>query len=64
MLSAVVSLTLVPMMCALMMRLAAEQSRSRFGARPSAASIAIIAEYDRGLDWVLDHQALMLVVAS
>jgi multidrug efflux pump len=61
--SAVVALTLVPMMCAKILRhhpqsemsLAARQSQQWFD--------ALIAQYGRLLNWVLDHQALTLLVA-
>jgi multidrug efflux pump len=62
-LSAVVSLTLVPMMCALMMRRAPSESQSRIGRAAERGFQALIDEYDRGLGWVLDHQALVLLVA-
>jgi multidrug efflux pump len=62
-LSAVVSLTLVPMMCALMMRHRPDESRSRIGRAAERGFQFMIDEYDRGLGWVLDHQALTLAVA-
>jgi multidrug efflux pump len=62
-LSAVVSLTLVPMMCALMMRRAPSESQSRIGRAAERGFQSIIDAYDRGLTWVLDHQALTLAVA-
>ena len=62
-LSAVVSLTLVPMMCALIMRRRSGESQSRIGRAAERGFQAIIDEYDRGLSWVLDHQALTLAVA-
>ena len=62
-LSAVVSLTLVPMMCALMMRHRPDELRSRFDRAAERVFSSSIDEYDRGLDWVLDHQALALIVA-
>jgi multidrug efflux pump len=63
-LSAVVSLTLVPMMCALMMRHRPDESRSRIGRAAERGFQFIVDEYDRGLGWVLDHQALVLIVAT
>jgi multidrug efflux pump len=55
--SAVVSLTLVPMMCARLLRRRPEaQRRSRWFER-------LTGEYDRGLRWVLDHQNVTLAVA-
>jgi len=67
-LSAVVSLTLVPMMCA---RLLSERPHdthatglfARWSARTEAATEAVIAAYGRGLDRVLRHQGLTLIVA-
>ena len=62
-LSAVVSLTLVPMMCALIMRHRAEESRSRISALAERGFQRIIEGYDATLGWVLDHQTLILLVA-
>ena len=61
--SAVVALTLVPMMCAKILRhrhpsemsLVAQKNRQWFD--------ALIAQYGRLLTWVLDHQPLTLLVA-
>jgi multidrug efflux pump len=77
--SAIVSLTLVPMMCAKLLRRRAppdettdrEQRRALPGTAEMSGAYdrtqrwfdAAIAEYGRLLDWVLDHQALTLVVA-
>ena len=61
--SAVVSLTLVPMMCAKLLRPESEQ-RHGWVARKSAAFFdRVIAQYGRLLNWVLDRQALTLLVA-
>jgi multidrug efflux pump len=65
--SAVVSLTLVPMLCAKMLR-----SHEESGARPRSAIArkseqlfdAVIAGYDRWLTWVLAHQPLVLWIAT
>jgi multidrug efflux pump len=62
-LSAVVSLTLVPMLCALMIRHRPEHARNRFDVAAERGFERIIAAYDRGLGWVLDHQRLTLAVA-
>src|SRR3984885_10084597 len=62
-LSAVVSLTLVPMMCALIMRHNPEASRSRISLAAERGFLRVIDAYDRTLQWVLNHQALVLVVA-
>ena len=62
-LSAVVSLTLVPMLCALMVRHRPENTRNRFDLAAERGFNWIIGRYDRGLTWVLDHQGLTLIVA-
>jgi multidrug efflux pump len=62
-LSAVVSLTLVPMLCALMVHHRPEQTRNRFDLAAERGFDWIIARYDRGLIWVLDHEGLTLLVA-
>ncbi|HWA92696.1 MAG TPA: multidrug efflux RND transporter permease subunit [Rhizomicrobium sp.] len=54
--SAVVSLTLVPMLSAKLLRHRGEERRSPWFQR-------IVGEYDRLLKWVLDHQPLTLIVA-
>jgi multidrug efflux pump len=71
--SAVVSLTLVPMMSARWLKAgddkadeAAEPGASplkRFAARARGFFDWVIGRYDRGLVWVLDHQGLTLLVA-
>ena len=55
-LSAVVSLTLVPMMCALILRHRPESARNRLDLAAERGFDWIIRQYDRGLTWVLDHQ--------
>ncbi len=62
-LSAVVSLTLVPMLCALMIRHRPENARNRFDLAAERGFDRMIGAYDRGLVWVLDHQGLTLTVA-
>jgi multidrug efflux pump len=62
-LSAVVSLTLVPMMCARILRRKAERSPSRFERISEGAFDRTLAAYERGLKWVLGHQRLTLTVA-
>jgi multidrug efflux pump len=65
--SAVVSLTLVPMLCAKMLR-----SHDEAKARPQSALARkseqifddVIAHYDRWLTWVLRHQTLVMWVAT
>jgi len=61
--SAVVSLTLVPMLCARLVRHRPDAERSRFDLAAERAFTWTIARYSRGLDWVLDRQAATLVVA-
>src|SRR5579883_481126 len=61
--SAIVSLTLVPMMCAKLIRHYSEAERSWFDIRAERVFEAIIAVYDRALNWVLDRQPLTLAVA-
>jgi multidrug efflux pump len=61
--SAVVSLTLVPMLCAKLLRHRSEQKQTEFGRRSQAAFDRVISEYGRLLTWVLDHQPLTLAVA-
>jgi len=62
--SAVISLTLTPMMCAKMLRPAhsahAAEDASENG---SGLFVRVLAGYARSLDWVLQHQNLTLVVA-
>jgi multidrug efflux pump len=60
--SAVVSLTLVPMLCALMIRHRPENTRNRFDLIAERGFDRIIGTYDRGLTWVLDHQVLTMIV--
>jgi multidrug efflux pump len=62
-LSAVISLTLVPMMCALIVQHRPEHTRNRFDLAAERGFEWIIGEYDRGLTWVLEHQGLTLIVA-
>src|ERR1700734_2450394 len=61
--SAVVSLTLVPMMCAKLIRHHPESERSGFDVHAERTFDAIIAVYGRALNWVLDRQPLTLIVA-
>jgi multidrug efflux pump len=61
--SAVVSLTLVPMMCARLVRHRPEAERSRFDLAAERGFNWVIGRYDRSLTVVLDHQALTLLVA-
>jgi multidrug efflux pump len=61
--SAVVSLTLVPMLCAKLLRHRTEQEESRLSRRSQELFNRVISEYGRLLNWVLDHQPLTLAVA-
>jgi multidrug efflux pump len=61
--SAVVSLTLVPMMCARLVRHRPEAERNRFDLAAERGFNWVIGRYDRSLNVVLDHQGLTLLVA-
>jgi len=61
--SAFVSLTLTPMMCARLLRPEAEESHGRLYAMTERFFDGMLAAYDRGLRWVLGHQRLTLWVA-
>ena len=59
--SAVVSLTLTPMMCARLLRPEREQ-QSRFSRLAGQGFDHVIAKYERALDWVLERQPATLLV--
>ena len=61
--SAIVALTLVPMMCARLVRHRPEQQRSRFDMQAERAFNWVVERYDRSLNIVLDHQPLTLLIA-
>ncbi len=61
--SAVVSLTLVPMMCAKLIRHHPDAERSSFDRNAERVFDATIELYGRALNWVLDRQPLTLLVA-
>jgi multidrug efflux pump len=61
--SAVVSLTLTPMMCARLLRHKTPEQQSRFYKRSERVFQKIIDFYDRTLSWVLKHQTATLAVA-
>ncbi len=61
--SAIVSLTLVPMLCARLVRHRPDSERNRFDLRAEHAFNWVIGRYDRALNVVLDHQPLTLLVA-
>jgi len=64
MISAIVSLTLVPMMCARLVGHRPDAERSRFDLAAERGFNWIIDRYDRALNNVLDHQPLTLLVAA
>jgi multidrug efflux pump len=61
--SAIVSLTLVPMMCAKVLRHVREEDMSWFMRQTQYLFDRIIHRYGIWLDWVLDRQSLALLVA-
>src|SRR5208337_803896 len=61
--SAVVSLTLVPMMCAKLVRHHEPEEVAAWSRRTGAFIDGVIARYGTMLSWVLDRQALTLGVA-
>ncbi len=61
--SAVVSLTLTPMMCARLLRHRRPEEQSRLYHASERAFERVIAAYGRTLEWVLGHQTATLVVA-
>jgi multidrug efflux pump len=62
--SAVVSLTLVPMLCAKMLRQQSPREHAKKAAKGPSWFDRVIAQYGRMLNWVLDRQALTLIVAT
>ncbi len=62
--SAVVSLTLTPMMCARLLRHTPEAEQGRFYRRSGAFIDRVIARYGVLLNWVLDRQRATLLVAA
>jgi multidrug efflux pump len=62
--SAVVALTLVPMMCARLLRRAPAQGSWRIARWSERMTERVIAAYGSSLDWVLGRQAATLVVAG
>jgi len=61
--SAVVALTLVPMMSARWLGRHSDAEQSRVGRRSQAIFDDVMGRYERGLDWVLDRQKATLIVA-
>ena len=62
--SAIISLTLTPMMCAKMLRSQHNQQKDRFYVVSGQFLDRITAFYAKRLDWVLEHQGATLVVAA
>jgi multidrug efflux pump len=63
-LSGIVSLTLVPMLCARLLKKQSDRRPSRFERLSEGLFDRTLASYERGLRWVLRHQALTLIVAT
>ena len=61
--SAIVSLTLVPMLCGKVLRHVHEEDMGWFMRKTQEGFDWIIARYGVALDWVLDHQPITLIVA-
>jgi multidrug efflux pump len=62
--SAAVSLTLVPMLCARLLHHRERSTRSGWDLKAERGFQSIIDRYGRGLEWVLDHEAFTLGVAG
>ncbi len=62
--SAVVSLTLTPMMCGRLLRPARDEHPGRIARASEAAFEWLLAGYRRSLAWTFRHETLMLVVAG
>jgi len=60
--SAVVSLTLTPMMASRLLRAKGDERHGRLYRSSERGFERVLRGYDRGLGWVLDHWTLMLVV--
>jgi multidrug efflux pump len=63
-LSAVISLTLTPMMCARLLKSKAEEKRGRFYEASERIFNRVVDFYGRTLRWVLDRQRTTLLVAA
>ncbi|MDQ2989050.1 MAG: efflux RND transporter permease subunit, partial [Pseudomonadota bacterium] len=61
--SAVVSLTLVPMMSARWLRSHADEKPNKIAVKTQAFFDSVIKRYDTSLNWVLERQGLTLIVA-
>jgi multidrug efflux pump len=62
--SALVSLTLTPMMCARLLRAESEEKHGRFFRVTERFFKRMLDAYDRSLQWVLQHQRFTLAVAA
>jgi multidrug efflux pump len=62
-LSAIVSLTLVPMMCARILKQHKPENESKLMRKTQEAFDRLIEAYGKALSWVLDHSRLTLLVA-
>jgi multidrug efflux pump len=62
--SAIVSLTLTPMMCARLLRHVPEEKQGRFYHASGQFYDSVIAHYGKWLNWVLDRQTATLLVAA
>ncbi len=62
--SAVVSLTLVPMLCARLLRHQPKEQMSRVAQWSDRMTERMITRYGQALDWVLDRQVMTLLVAT
>ncbi len=62
--SAVVSLTLTPMMCARLLKHTPEDRQGRLFRISQRAFDRVVANYDRSLRWVLRHQPAVLMMAA
>jgi hydrophobic/amphiphilic exporter-1 (mainly G- bacteria), HAE1 family len=60
--SAVVSLTLTPMMASRLLRARGDRRDGRFEERAGGVFDRLLRGYDRALSWVLDHSSLMLAL--
>ena len=63
-LSAFISLTLTPMMCARLLKYIPEEKQSRFYHKSGQFIDRIIAGYAQWLRWVLERQGLLLLIAG
>jgi hydrophobe/amphiphile efflux-1 (HAE1) family protein len=57
--SAIVSLTVTPMMAGRILRAASEQAQGRFYRASERVFTGLVRGYDRALTWVLDHSLIM-----